>query len=221
MSGHLSLIAAGCILTTATRMGAMARASMRTLLLSILLAFAAPAWAQQGALTVPRNLQQLTERAAHIVRGNVVGARMERHPELGLPVLAVTLRVRETLKGPAQQTFTFRQYVWDVRDRMDAASYRKGDDVLLFMIAPSRYGLSSPAGMVQGRFRITRDGLGREQAVNGHGNAGLFEGMETQVAKDGVILSPASARLLQRPPRGPLEARELMGLVRDLAAGGR
>jgi hypothetical protein len=199
----------------------MTRVSMRALLLSMLFAVAVPAWAQQGALTIPRNLQQLTDRAAHIVRGNVVSARMEKHPELGLPMLVVTMRVRETLKGPAQQVFTFRQYVWDIRDRMDAARYRKGDDVLLFMIAPSRYGLSSPAGMVQGRFRITRDGLGRELAVNGHGNAGLFEGVEAQAAKDGVVLSPASARLLQRHPRGPLEARELLGLVRDLAADGR
>lgn len=199
----------------------MPRTSLRGLVLLAMIVISAPAWAQQGALTVPRNLQQLTDRAAHIVRGNVVSARMERHPELGLPMLAVKVHVRETLKGPHQPTFTFRQYIWDYRDRMTAANYRKGDDVLLLMIAPSRYGLSSPAGMEQGRFRILRDGQGREMAVNGHGNARLFDGLEAQVAKQGVTLSAASLQMVQRPPRGPVEARQLSGLIRELVRGSR
>jgi hypothetical protein len=197
-------------------MGALAQASMRKLLLSILLACAVPAWAQQGALTVPRNLQQLTDRAAHIVRGNVVSARMEKHPELGVAMLVVTLRVRETMKGPHRESFTFRQYLWDVRDRSDHAGYRKGDDLLLMLIAPSRYGLSSPAGMEQGRFRIVRDERGRELAVNGFGNARLMNGLEAQLAKDGIRLSAASQRLTQRQRAGGIDAAEFTGLVREL-----
>ena len=42
----------------------------------------APAFAQRGAMTVPRNLDQLTDRATDIVRGTVVEARVEKHPEL-------------------------------------------------------------------------------------------------------------------------------------------
>jgi len=199
----------------------MSQASVRSLALLAVMVIAAPAWAQQGALTVPRNLQQLTDRAAHIVRGNVVSARMERHPELGVPVLAVTVHVRETLKGPHQPAFTFRQFLWDYRERMTAAHYRKGDDVLLMMIAPSRYGLSSPAGMEQGRFRIIRDAEGREMAVNGHGNARLFDGLEAQVDRQGIALSAASSRIVRRPPLGPVEARQLTGLIRDLVDGRR
>jgi hypothetical protein len=199
----------------------MAQASMRSLLLSTMLAIAIPAWAQQGALTVPRNLQQLTDRAAHIVRGNVVSARMERHPELGVPVLAVTVHVRETLKGPHRPAFTFRQFLWDYRERMTAAHYRKGDDVLLLLIAPSRYGLSSPAGMEQGRFRILRDAEGREMAVNGHGNARLFDGLDAQVDKQGIALSASSSHMVRRPPIGPVEARRLTGLIRELVGGAR
>lgn len=199
----------------------MPQVSLRSLVLLATIALSAPAWAQQGALTVPRNLQQLTDRAAHIVRGNVVSARMERHPELGLHMLVVNVQVRETLKGSHRPAFTFRQYVWDYRDRLTAANYRKGDDVLLFMIAPSRYGLSSPAGMEQGRFRILRDGQGRELAVNGHGNARLFDGLEAQAARDGIVLSAASSEMLRRPPRGPVEARRLTALIRELVGGRR
>jgi hypothetical protein len=145
---------------------------------------------------------------------------MERHPELGLPMLVLTMHVRETLKGPHRESVTFRQYIWDYRDRISAVDYRKGDDVLLLMIAPSRYGLSSPAGLEQGRFRITRDAQGREMAVNGHGNALLFDGLEAQAAKEGTVLSATSARLLRQPPRGPVELRQLTGLIRDFVNRG-
>lgn len=180
----------------------------------------APALAQQSALTISRNLEQLTDRAAIIVRGHVISARMEKHPELtNLDTVVVRLRVRETLKGSAGETFTFRQYVWDLRDRMNAVGYKKGQDVLLMMIEPSRYGLSSPAGMEQGRFRIERDASGREFAVNSRNNLRLFDGVGAQMAKEGAVLSPASASLVAKHRRGPVEFRELAALIRELAAG--
>jgi hypothetical protein len=189
------------------------------LLLTALTA-SAPAFAQQSALTVPRNLEQLTDRAAVIVRGNVVSARMEKHPELtNLDTLVVTLHVRETLKGQAGGTFTFRQYVWDLRDRMNAVGYQKGQDVLLMMIEPSRYGLSSPAGMEQGRFRIERDGFGREYAVNSRNNLGLFNGVGAELTRKGIAPSPAAASLLAKHRRGPVELRELTALIRQFATG--
>lgn len=221
MSCHLSLIPAGCILTPATRTGALLQNSMRSLLPLVLLAFAIPAAAQEGALTIPRNLQQLTDRAAHIVRGNVVSAHVEMHPEFkNLHTVVVTLRVEETLKGPVLRDFTFRQYVWDLRSRMGETSYRKGDDLLLLMIEPSRYGLSSPAGMGQGRFLITRDASGREFAVNGTGNARLFDGMsEAQTGKSSAL--SADLRLLASHRQGPVEASQLTRLIREAVNASR
>jgi hypothetical protein len=184
-----------------------------TLILAACL-LAAPALAQRGAITLPRNLDQLTDRAADIVRGTVVEARVEKHPELThLNTIVVTLRVRETLKGSAAGTFTFRQYIWDIRDSYDAAGYRKGQDVLLLMNAPTRYGLSSPAGMEQGRFRIQRDRAGREVAVNGTGNARLFAGLEDSVKK-GVPLTARQARLAAKHRSGPVEVSELTAMIR-------
>ena len=188
--------------------------------LLIMMTLAAPAWAQRGGMTIPRNLDQLTDRAAVIVRGSVISARVEKHPEFsGLNTVLVKLRVKETLKGQAKGTFTFRQYIWDIRDRNDAAGYRKGQDLLLLMIAPSRYGLSSPAGLEQGRFRILLDSTGKAFAVNGHGNARLFDGIGTQMAKEGVILSPRSTTLLEKHRKGPVALAELTGLIRELAKG--
>jgi hypothetical protein len=192
----------------------------RILLLILLLACAAPALAQRGALTIPRNLDQLTNRSAVIVRGTVISAQVEKHPELsGLNTVVVKLRVQETLKGQAKDTFTFRQYVWDIRDRVDAGGYRKGQDLLLLMIEPSRYGLSSPAGLEQGRFLISRDSAGRETALNGHGNLKLFDGVRARTTEKGIALSPRSLSMMQKQDKGPVDLRDLTVLIRELVLG--
>jgi hypothetical protein len=178
----------------------------------------APAFAQHGAMTVPRNLEQLTHRADDIVRGNVVSARVEKHPDFHhLDTVVVTLRLRDTFKGPAHGEYTFRQYIWDVRDRHSDAGYRKGQDLLLFMIAPNEHGLSSPAGMEQGRFRITRDKTGLEVATNGAGNARLFAGLDG-AARPEIALSAEQARLVAAHREGPVAVQELAAMIRAFAA---
>ena len=82
----------------------MRRSAKRALLVLAACIAAAPAFAQRGAMTVPRNLDQLTDRASDIVRGTVVSARVEKHPELSnLDTVVVTLRVHDTLKGARQR----------------------------------------------------------------------------------------------------------------------
>jgi len=125
--------------------------------------------------------------------------------------------VREMLKGQPAETFTFRQYIWDVRDRYDAAGYQKGQQVLLLLLAPNQHGLSSPAGMEQGRFRILRDRDGNETAINGAGNFGLFEDVETQASKKGVKLSLRSLSLVRQSKGGAVAADSLVELIRELA----
>jgi len=177
----------------------------------------APAFAQRGALTLPRNLEQLTDRASDIVRGTVVSAHVEKHPELdNLDTVVVTLRLSDTLKGSARGTYTFRQFIWDVRDRQDAAGYRKGQELLLLMIAPSRYGLSSPAGLDQGKFRIERDRKGRATAINGTGNFKLFDGLEAS-PKSTAVLSTRQASLVAKHRKGPVDAAELAAMIRAYA----
>ena len=179
--------------------------------------FASPIMAQRGALTIPRSLDELVDRAATIVRGNVVHAAVQPHPKFAnVQTLVVTVRVRETLKGQAKKYFTFRQYIWDVRDRFDTAGYRKGQHLLLLMHGPSRYGLSSPVGLEQGRFRILRDQVGKEYAVNGRANVGLFREMAPRLQQRGVDLQPVMARLVSQHRKGPVKLDELTNLVRTI-----
>jgi len=194
----------------------------RCLSLVAALVVAATASAQQGALTIPRNLDQLTASAALIVRGRVVSAVVEKHPELtALDTVVVTLRVADVLKGESAGTYTFRQYVWHYRDRLSGAGYRKGQDLLLLMNPESRYGLTSPVALGQGRFVVTRDAAGREIAVNGNGNALLFSGIEAEAARRGVAVSAATRATMAKHPMGPIPVTELSMMIRELGAAER
>src|SRR3954470_8265241 len=123
----------------------------------LLLLVATSANAQRGALTVHRSLDALTERSETIVRGHIVSAKTEPHPQFqNLQTVVVEMSVESVLKGTAGKTFTFRQYIWDVRDKYNAAGYGKGQELLLLLNPVSEYGLTSPTGLEQGRFRIVR-----------------------------------------------------------------
>jgi hypothetical protein len=185
----------------------------------LLLLAATPAAAQRGAYTRPRNMAELVSQSAVIVRGVVVSAKVEPHPELThLSTVVVTLRVAETLKGDAAGTFTFRQFIWDLRDRHDAAGYRKGQQLLLLMNPVTRYGLTSPAGLEQGRFRISRDAAGREIAVNGYGNAGLLRNLAEELKSRRVQVSPRLATLIEQHQSGPVSFDDLRDLTGQLNA---
>jgi hypothetical protein len=167
-------------------------------------------------MTVQRNLAQLSDRADVIIRGQVLSAKSEPHPELrGLQTIVVTLRVRERLKGNSPDIYTFRQYIWDIRDRYNAAGYRKGQHLLLMMNKPSRFGLTSPVGLEQGRFKITRDATGTTFAVNGRGNVGLFSNVEPQLQQRKVRLSTGAGKMI-RSKHGAVRIEELTEVIRGL-----
>ena len=191
-------------------------------ILAATLVLSTPLAAQRGALVQSRNLGELVSQSSTILRGSIISAKVEPHPELSsLSTVVVTLRVRETLKGEAGATLTFRQFIWDVRDRFDAAGYRKGQDVVLLLNPVTRYGLTSPAGMDQGRFLISRDAMGREVVVNGRGNAGLFRGLAGQLKRRRLKVAPHLSALVDQPLPGPLSLQDLRDMVRDLSAPAR
>lgn len=167
-------------------------------------------------MTVQRNLAQLADRADLIIRGQVLTAKSEPHPQLrGLQTIVVTLRVSERLKGDSPDIYTFRQYVWDIRDRFNTAGYRKGQHLLLLMNKPSRLGLTSPVGLEQGRFTIRRDATGTTFAVNGRGNVGLFTKVDQHLQQRKVRLSAGAAKTVERK-HGAVRMEELTEVIRGL-----
>jgi hypothetical protein len=189
-------------------------------LASVLLGSAA--LAQHTALTAPRNLAQLSQQATTIVRGNVTSVRIEPHPQLtNLMTVVVSLRVTQSLKGNSGAVLTFRQFIWDIRDKYEAAGYRKGQELLLLLNPVSTYGLTSPAGMDQGRFEIVRGRRGPPVAVNGYGNVGLFSNMSRQMPQAKSGLSQASSTLLIQHRNGPVPLVQLEELIQTFGAAAR
>ena len=187
-------------------------------LLFFLLPGTAPA--QQGARVLHRNLAQLVEDADTIVRGRVLSINAETHPQLtNLNTIVVKLSVGEVLKGNVAGEFTFRQFVFDIRDRQRRLGYKLGEEVLLMMLKPSRYGLSSPAGLEQGRFRMQRDAQGNIAVVNGWNNVGLMRDMQQTVPGLETRLTARTQQVLLGHKAGPILYIDLKELIQGVIAG--
>jgi hypothetical protein len=162
--------------------------------------FDSAAFGQHGAQTAPVALDQLVQSAETILRGHVVSAAMEPHPQFAnLQTVVVTISVAKVLKGEAPATFSFRQFVWDARDISDNASYRKAGELLLFLNPVSPYGLTSPVGLDQGRFRVLRNAKGKAFAQNGRANFGLFNQVATRATSRGIALSREAQTMMAKP----------------------
>jgi hypothetical protein len=177
--------------------------------------------AQSGALTAPADLDLLTRSAATIIRGHVVSAVVEPHPQFSnLQTVVVTISVAKVFKGDAPNLFTFRQFIWDARDVATAGGYRKSSEFLLFLNPNSSYGLTSPVGLEQGLFRVTRDAKGNAAAVNGRGNAGLFNQLQSKASSYGATLSPKAQNMLAKSS-GPAQLDALEETISTLVGAQR
>jgi hypothetical protein len=156
--------------------------------------------AQSGAHTVPVDFDALVQSAQTIVRGQVTSAKVEPHPQFSnLQTVVVTLTVTKVLKGEATSTITFRQYLWNARDLPAFAGYKGAGELLLFLNPVSPYGLTSPVGLEQVRFRILRDAKGNRYALNGRGNLGLFSQVESKASSRGLTFSKSVKDMLAKP----------------------
>jgi hypothetical protein len=183
--------------------------------------FNCEALAQRGAQTAPAALDQLVESAGTILRGHVISASTEPHPRFSnLETVVVTISVSKVLKGEAPPTFTFRQFVWDSRDASDTAGYRKAGELLLFLNPVSPYGLTSPVGLDQGRFRVLRDPKGRAFAVNGRSNFGLFDQVSIKASSRGITLS-RQAQTMMAKPGGQAQLESLEDVIASLVGANK
>lgn len=165
------------------------------------------------------NLKELCDRADRIFRGTVVEST-ESTVEAGggqLPVVVYRIRVDEAIKGsfrPAPNGVTFAEVrmLGRVKTRRSGAvvqapllrdlpTLRVGHDYLLLVTRPSAIGLSTTVGLGQGAFELIGR-PGREQALNGADNQGLFLGMPN---------APAAAR-------GPVAYGTLVKQIRSIVA---
>jgi hypothetical protein len=187
--------------------------SIRALGMAAALLFVAGATASTVA---PRNLVHLIDDAQDIVVGSVT-AVTDGVDAQGVPYTEVTLAVGEALRGPAQETMSFRQFgllaprllpngetLYAVRPP-GWPQYTTGERVLLFLTRPaSQTGLRTTVGLEQGKFAITNNVL-RSVATEG----ALFDGVD--VAAN--VLS-AEERALVASPSAQYDANAFIAFVR-------
>jgi hypothetical protein len=139
---------------THTRRGAGA-----ALALALVLGAATPAPATV-VLRLP--LARIASEAGRIVHGTVVDVRSGRD-DAGLPATWITLDVARTVKGPAARRLTLKQL--GVAEPLPDGTagriaglphYAIGDEVVLFLHPESRRGFTSPVGLGQGTYRVSR-----------------------------------------------------------------
>ena len=172
----------------------------------------------QTARTLSRSLDQLIDESDVIVHGYVLSSKLEPHPQLrNLMTVVVNVDVKETFKGKAQKSFTFRQFAWDVSRGPSSSDYHKGDEILLLLRPVSEYGLTSPAGLEQGKFRIALDRNHQLTAVNGRGNVGLFDHLEDRARMRGVAVPPHLSATIRRHQEGSLPLADLRDTIRSFA----
>jgi hypothetical protein len=207
-----------------TKSRALGRALSIDFTVAVILSLAATfsislaAHAQRGAITLPRNLADLSSNAGQIIQGRVVSATVEPDPRYNhLQTLVLTLAVDDVLKGQAPTTFTFREFLWDIRDISDRAGYRLGDEVLLFLNNPTPLGLITPVGLQQGRFRVVKGSDGQDYAINANQNSGLFDNVVRSGALNPAKLSAKSRATVQSFQHGPIALTALKESVHLLA----
>jgi hypothetical protein len=109
----------------------------------------------------------VVDRSARIVHGTVRAVASGRDAA-GIPSTWVTLEVTECLKGHAERSLTFKQL--GVQEPLPDGTwlrmsglprYRVGDEIVVFLHAPSGRGFTSPVGLGQGLYRAEPRAEGR------------------------------------------------------------
>jgi len=171
----------------------------------------------QGPLSRQLSLNEITQNAGTIVHGQVIATRVEPHPQYpNVKTLNVTLRVIDPIYGGLGKQVTYRLFL-PPRFGPPQSDYRLGQELVLFMHGESQYGLTSPVGGEQGRFRVIQTASGQLRVVNGLNNAGLFNQLGSEAKAHGRAMT-ATEGALSRQQAGAVSLKDFLIVVRQLAA---
>jgi hypothetical protein len=136
----------------------------------------------------PIGLEEMVAYSQRIFRG-VCTAAEPAGSVAGLPVTLYTFRILERIKGAdGERTVSFRQLGGEANS-LQIPAYRVDEEYVLFLYPESEMGLTSPVGLLQGAFQVTRaTESGQTLVQNGVGNLNLYL-KETTVTRGPTDLS--------------------------------
>jgi hypothetical protein len=127
------------------------------------LAFVFPAAATS---VIPLYLDEVVDTAAIAFEGVCVSNRTEREAGTNFIVTYTTFEVRDVLKGEVASTYVIKQIGGQLPDGskvfeiQGVPKFVAGEEYVVFLAGVSSAGFSSPIGLGQGKFSITRDAQG-------------------------------------------------------------
>jgi hypothetical protein len=160
------------------------------------------------------SLEEMVQLADRVFRGRCLSAR-EIPGVAGLDAMEYTFEVSEGVKGVSTgEQVVFRQVLAaqvGKRGISGMPGYREGQDLLIFLHADSRLGLTSPVGFSQGVFQTVPDAEG-VRVVNGVNNRNLMMGGVSPAADLGLSAEEV-ASLTQG---GEMPLRTLTSAIRKI-----
>lgn len=189
--------------------------------LTVLLGFAFSV--QTTAQVVRLNVAQLLRNADRALVGKCISVSTEIDKKLGKPVTIATFTVTQRIKGNIGNEVTIRQFGGKREGSFPLLisgmpSYKEGEEVILFLYGVSQYGFSSPVGLLQGKFLVTKDKTtGKRVAINGIRNANLFDGLRIQEFSALGVFSPAELKLME-VKQGPVDYDTFVSFLKRTTA---
>jgi len=174
---------------------------------------------------IHRNLKELVVASERIFIGQCIAVQEGelKFPRGTIFYTEYTFQVSESIKGNVDGVITFKQYGLAKPRQIDENTvlynrpvgmpvYNENEEYMLFLIGDSRLGLTSPVGLYQGAFLITQDQFGRQVALNGAYNRGLFKNMSSNELN--TLALTRTEQTLAARAKGPFILNDFVSVVK-------
>ena len=149
---------------------------------SLVIFFSVFPFSPSNALTVKSlSFADIVEHAETMIHGIVTNIESRQDEKIGLVCTFTTIHVIDVVKGSVEEKeFTFKQLggmdkAKEIEWMGPSIMIRPGEEVVLCLYPPSRWGLSSPVGFSQGVFSVKEDRVTHEKTLdNGMAKSVLF-----------------------------------------------
>ena len=190
----------------------------RTTRLAVTLSLLAATTSLRATSVKVVNISEMVQGSNRVFLGRCLSALDITHSN-GLPIVEYTFLVTEGIKGTVEgEKVVFRQLQGSGARGFGIAGlpvFSKGQELVLFLAADSRIGLTSPIGLAQGAFSVFEDRRGKLAIVNSFKNLNLTHELEpSRLHKMGLKYSEAELLANQ----GPISLEALSAAVRTIDA---
>lgn len=178
-----------------------------------------------AATVLPLNLQSLHQQSETVFLAETLANRVEKDASTGLIVTLTTFKVIEVFKGTVPNKHTIKQIGGQLSNEPvgfkvpGVPSFRQGEKYVVFLPKASKIGFSSPVGLSQGQFTLSKVG-DVEMVSNGRDFGELMEGMPAEVIPDNVKAvmrtMPEKTSALNMQQRAKMPLNNFMQLMRSM-----